>query len=104
MHGRYCWCGANLRSMRLNSCHPEVLSAGYCLLHRITFHQTETEFLGDYTSPIALLESQSQRLTDIRNLRQVPLPQGGANSVVQLMLQQSLGTRLKLVPSQDLLA
>lgn len=45
-----------------NIYHPEVLSAGYCLRHIIPFHQTV--FLGDYTSLIALLGSQSQRLTN----------------------------------------
>lgn len=71
--------------------HPAALSSGHCLLHRIPFYQTEAMPLGHYTTPAALLGSQSQSLSGIRNLRHVSLPRGGANCMVQVMPQQSLG-------------
>lgn len=86
--------------MRLACLHPAALRAGCCLLRRIPFQQVEAIDLGNSAALDPLLGSQSQRLTDMRGPSQVLLPQVGAGSLVQFIPQQSLETRLKLVPAK----
>ena len=101
LHGGYCWC--QIPFMRLEHLSSAALSPGYCLLHRIPFHQTEAIRLRAYPTPIALLSRQRPKTDGHKESKAGPLAPG-CYQLCGAIHTSALGTRLKLVSSQDLLA